>query len=43
VFEYFGHISAGQPHYWLDTFEDVANGLIGSCVPLIIARRTSWR
>jgi len=43
VFEYFGHISTGQPHYWLDTFKDMIDGLIGAGVSLYIARRSLWR
>jgi hypothetical protein len=43
VFEYFGHISTGQPGYWIDTTKDMINGLLGSAVTLLIARKTSWR
>lgn len=43
IFEYFAHISTGQPHYWLDTMKDIADGLIGSSIPLLFARKTSWR
>lgn len=43
VFEYFGHISTGQPDYWIDTAKDVVDGLIGSCVTFFLARKTRWR
>lgn len=43
VFEYLAHISTGQPHYWLDTTKDIFDGLIGSSIPFLFARKTIWR
>lgn len=43
IFEYVGHISTGQPDYWFDTSKDVIDGLLGSFIPFIFARKTSWR
>ena len=43
IFENMAHISTGQPDYWLDTGKDIIDGLIGSCIPFIFARKTTWR
>lgn len=43
IFEYLGHISTGQPDYWLDTTKDIADGVIGASAVLVIARKRSWR
>jgi hypothetical protein len=38
VFEYVAGISTNQPQYWIDTIKDIANGVVGSCIPLYIAQ-----
>jgi len=42
IFEYVFGISTHQPHYWVDTFKDMADGLLGSCAALYFARKTAW-
>ncbi len=44
VFEYVGSISPGQSHYWLDTAQDLLDGLIGAAIALFGVRFFSlWR
>ncbi len=42
VFEYFARVSTGQPDYWIDTVLDIANGLAGAALALIVSRRSLW-
>lgn len=43
VFENVTHISTGQPDYWLDTFKDMIDGLLGSAFTYFIVKDSSWR
>jgi hypothetical protein len=43
LFEYFGHISTGQPGYWTDTVKDMADGMIGAAITYFLTRRPLWR
>jgi hypothetical protein len=43
VFENLAHISTGQPDYWIDTFADMANGLIGASITFVLTKRPLWR
>jgi hypothetical protein len=43
IFEYVAQISTGQPDYWIDTFTDMLNGLIGASVTYVAARNPLWR
>lgn len=41
--EYFGHISYELPYDVLGNFKDLLSSLIGSFIPFILGRKTSWR
>lgn len=48
VFEYIFGISTQlggleTRAYRIDTVKDILDGLIGSCLPFVLARKTSWR
>lgn len=48
IFEYIFGISTQlgtvtMRAYWMDTIKDILDDFIGSCVPFVLARKTSWR
>ncbi len=42
IFEYTTGISTGQPDYWLDTIKDICDGMIGSLITFLFAKKSLW-